>query len=277
VYSVIVETDWTLRALTYDDLGSCLKLAADRDWPLEERKWALLLDNGIGFGIEDQAGELVGSTIVTRYGAEHAAISMVLVAARHEGKGLGRRLIAHALEVADCPVSSLHATPFGRPLYEKFGFHSVGTVTAHFGRLQGAALSGTTRSALPEDLHAIARTDAEVFGADRTALWKAYFRFADQVRLDRSGGFAAVWRNVDSLVVGPVVAGSVDEAKVLINDLAVGADTQIRVDAQDAALGAWLNDRGVVPRSPVHLMVRGADNLPGDRARLYAPMMQALG
>lgn len=277
MYSSIVETDWTLRALTYEDLADCLKLAADRDWPLEERKWAFLLDNGIGFGIEDPAGELVGSTIVTRYGAEHAAISMVLVASRCEGRGLGRRLIAHALEVADCPVSSLHATSFGRPLYEKFGFHSAGQVTAHVGQFRGAALSGTTRSALPADLAALARTDAEVFGADRSALWKAYFRYADQVRITPSGSFAAAWRNIDSLVVGPIVAESVDEAKVLVNDLAVGTDTRIRVDVQDAELGAWLTERGVEPRFPVHLMVRGADNLPGDRARLFAPMMQALG
>lgn len=277
MYSVTVETDWTLRALTYDDLAVCLKLAADRDWPLEDRKWAFLLDNGIGFGIEDPAGDLVGSTIVTRYGTEHAAISMVLVATRCERRGLGRRLVEHALEVADCPVTSLHSTPFGKPLYEKLGFRPVGQVSAHVGVLRGAELSGTTRSALPEDLPAIVRSDAEVFGANRAALWKSYFRFADQVRITASGGFAATWRTVDGLVIGPVVADSVDEAQVLINDLAVGAGSPIRIDVQHPALSSWLADRGVEPRLPVHLMVRGATDLPGDRARLFAPIMQALG
>jgi GNAT superfamily N-acetyltransferase len=277
VYSVTVDTVSTLRALTYDDLADCLKLAADRDWPLEDRKWAFLLDHGIGFGLVDPSGSLIGSTIVTRYGDEHAAISMVLVAARHAGQGLGRRLMEHALSIADCPVVSLHATPYGRPLYEKLGFRAVGRVTAHVGGFRGGSLSGETRAALHADLPGIVRADAAAFGADRTDLWKGYFRFADQVRLGPSGGFAAAWQNIDSLVIGPVVAGSSDEAQLLIADLAVGVEGPIRVDTPDPALGSWLVEHGVAERFTVDSMVRGASDLPGDRARLFAPMMQALG
>jgi GNAT superfamily N-acetyltransferase len=277
VYWTTVDTHLTLRDLAYDDLPACLALAEDRGWPAEERKWALLLDQGAGYGLFDAAGALVGTTIVTRYGGDQAVISMVLVASGHGGQGLGRRLMAHALEHADRPVVSLHATAQGRPLYEKLGFHAVGRLTSYVGAFRAGELSGTTRAALQADLPDVVRTDAEVFGAERVALWKDYFRFTDQVRLGPGGGFAAAWRTVDSLVVGPVVANSADEARTLISDLAVGVDGDLRVDVYYDELGAWLERQGLVERSSVDLMVRGATDVPGDRKRLHVPLMQALG
>lgn len=277
MYWTTVDTDLTLRELAYDDLAACLELATDRGWPAEDRKWGLLLDQGTGYGLVDRSGALLGTTVVTRYAGEHAALSMVLVATDHGGRGLGRRLVEHALENAGCPVVSLHATAQGRPLYEKLGFRSVARLTTHTGRFSSGELSGTTRAALRADLPAVVSADAEVFGADRGELWKDYFRFSDQVRLDGAGGFAATWRNVDGLVVGPVVADAVEGAKTLIGDLAVGADGDIRVDTYRDELGSWLESRGLVERSSVDLMVHGAVDVPGDRARLHAPMMQALG
>ncbi|ONI92537.1 GNAT family N-acetyltransferase [Saccharothrix sp. ALI-22-I] len=256
--------------LTPEDLPACVRLAADRQWPEEPDKWAFLLRVGTGFGLFD-GGELVGTTIATRFGDEHAAISMVLVAPGHGGRGLGRRLMEHALEFAATPVVSLHATSYGKPLYEKLGFRSVGLVTAHIGAFDGTA-SGTSRPVEDGDRAKVVAVDAEVFGADRSAMWGALFGFASQVRV-ADDGFAAVWRNGSVSMVGPVVAPSVSRAAELIADVAVGAT--VRVDVRDPALGAWLEGHGVVPRFTADLMVRGAFS--GDRARLYAPVMQALG
>ncbi|WP_245887176.1 GNAT family N-acetyltransferase [Umezawaea tangerina] len=267
-------TDPTPRALTHGHLADCLSLARDRGWSPEERKWSFLLDNGTGYGLFD-SGELVGTTVVTRYAGQHAVLSMVLVASSHAGQGLGRRLVEHALAEADCPVVSLHATAMGRPLYEKLGFRLVGRAVTHFGVFRDAELSGSTRSALHADLPAVVERDAEAFGADRGVLWKDYFRFTDQVRLGPSGGFAAAWRTVDNLSVGPVVAESVEEAKVLVGDLAAGAEGALRVDAYHPELADWLVERGLERRGGVDLMVLG--DLAGDRARLHVPMMQALG
>jgi GNAT superfamily N-acetyltransferase len=50
---------------------------------------------------------------------------MVLVAARCEGRGLGRRIMAHAMARAGDAVLTLYATDRGRPLYERLGFRSV--------------------------------------------------------------------------------------------------------------------------------------------------------
>ena len=260
----------TLRLLTPDDLPACLRLGSGRDWSEEPEKWAFLLRVGTGFGLFD-GDRLVGTTIVTRFGDEHAAVSMVLVAASHGGRGLGRRLVEHALGFAGTPVASLHATSYGKPLYEKLGFRSVGLVTAHVGAFTGTA-SGTSRPAAEADRAWVASVDAEVFGADRSALWGALFGFASQVRV-ADDGFAGTWRNGALTMVGPVVAPSWERAAELVSDVAVGST--VRVDVRDPALGAWLVERGVVPRFTADLMVRGAFS--GDRARLYAPVMQALG
>ncbi|MFJ6674344.1 GNAT family N-acetyltransferase [Actinosynnema sp. NPDC091369] len=259
-----------LRELTPDDLPACVRLASDRKWPEEPAKWAFLLRVGTGFGLFD-GDELVGTTIVTRFGDEHAAVSMVLVASSRGGRGLGRRLVEHALAFAGTPVVSLHATSYGKPLYEKLGFRSVGSVTAHVGAFGGPA-AGVSRPLEPADRARVVAVDAEVFGADRSAMWAELFGFASQVRV-ADDGFVATWRNGPVTMVGPVVAPSVERAAELVADVAVGA--VVRVDVRDAGLGAWLEARGVVPRSTVDLMVLGA--LGGDRARLHAPVMQALG
>jgi GNAT superfamily N-acetyltransferase len=263
----VLEDVTVVRTLTLDDVPACLALAADRDWPPEQAKWGFLLRVGTGFGLFD-GPRLVGTTIITRFGDEHAAVSMVLVASSHGGRGLGRRLVEHALEAAGTPVASLFATPFGKPLYEKLGFRSVGMVSAHFGTLDVPA-SGV--SVPVTDRERLVKEDAAVFGADRSAMWAEYFDFAREVRVSPDG-FVGSWRNTDRFMLGPVVAGSPAEAKALISDVADGPS---RVDVRDPELSAWLTDHGMPARFAVDLMVRG--EFTGARDRLWAPVMQALG
>lgn len=258
-----------LRTLTPADVPACLALAADRDWPPEEAKWRFLLRVGTGFGLFD-GPRLVATTIITRFGDEHAAVSMVLVASSHGRRGLGRRLVEHALEHAGTPVASLYATRFGKPLYERLGFRSVGVVGGHFGTLDVPA-AGVSRPPADDDRAEVVKLDAAVFGADRSAMWERYFDFAREVRVSPDG-FAASWRNTNRLMLGPIVAGSLAEAKALISDVADGPS---RVDAGDPELRAWLTEHGMPARFEVDLMVRG--EFSGARERLWAPLMQALG
>ncbi|MEJ2856662.1 MULTISPECIES: GNAT family N-acetyltransferase [unclassified Saccharothrix] len=256
-----------VRTLTLADVPACVTLAADRGWPPEHTKWEFLLRVGAGFGLVD-GPRLVGTTIITRFGDEHAAVSMVLVASSHGGRGLGRRLVEHALEAAGTPVASLFATQFGKPLYEKLGFRSVGMVAAHFGTLDVPA-AGVSEPVT--DRERLVAEDAKVFGADRSAMWAEYFDFAREVRVSPDG-FVGSWLNTNRLVVGPVVAGSLAEAKALISDVAEGP---ARVDVRDPELAAWLTEHGMPQRFEVDLMVRG--EFTGARDRLWAPVMQALG
>jgi hypothetical protein len=91
-------------------------------------------------------------------------------------------------------------------------------------------------------------------------------------------GFAAAWRNMDSLVVGPVVAADRSAAQALICAVAGPADGPVRLDilGRHAALAEWATASGLTGRYATALMVRGG-RLPGERARLFAPVSAATG
>jgi GNAT superfamily N-acetyltransferase len=131
---------YRIQRLVLDEPPDCLALARDREWLPEQRKWGLLFDAGTVYGVRDGAGDLVGTAILSRYGARLTAISMATVAARHGGRGLGRQLMAHALAEAGDATVFLNATESGRPLYQKLGFVSVGTTYTHVGRFEPSAV-----------------------------------------------------------------------------------------------------------------------------------------
>jgi GNAT superfamily N-acetyltransferase len=269
--------------LAPSDLDACLVLAADRGWTPEPRKWALMFDAGDVYGIRDPAGGLAGTVTLTRYGSELAVVSMMLVAARHERRGLGRRLMIHALAAAGDATVSLYATAFGRRLYERLGFRAIGAVTTLIGRFTGGPAGGS-RAAEPRDRDAIAALDAAAIGADRTPLLGAYLGIADEVRVvERDGvvcGYAAAApAGGGATALGPVIAPDLDAARTLIADVANAVDGPVRldVDHRHDGLREWARGRGVLARDDCALMVHGDRALPGARERVVLPMTLALG
>lgn len=278
-----------IRRLTPRDLTACADLSENRGWPREEHKWGLLLTAGTGYGIDDPDGGLVTACVVTSYGPQDrpalAAIGMVLVAERHARQGVGRRLMRHVVaELGTTPVT-LHATPYGRPLYEELGFKTTGRaemVRGHF--VPGAPEPAVaTRAATAEDLTAILRLDEEVFGTDRTHMITRLPAFADQLRVaeedGRIIGYAAAWPNLDNHVVGPLIARDTETAKALIASLAAHVDGPLRtdIDVRHEELLAWVKERGLAPTSFNAVMTYGIAELPGDWTRRFAPLTVAAG
>lgn len=274
-----------VRRLTDADLRRCSELGVSRDWGAEQRKWGLLFEVGEVYGIEDEAGRLIASTVLTRYGQGFGAISMVLVAQSHERQGYGRRIVQHVVEQAPGATLVLHATPEGRPLYERLGFKPFGTVEAHVGVFDPTgARAGRSQAATPEDLLQLARLDHEVYGVHRTALLKRLPRFAERVRVLRNEeglitGYGALWRGDGLMGLGPVVAPDVAGARDLITDLAEGVEDRLRldVDVEGDDLSAWACGHGLKPSYACTHMVLGEGPVPMDQLRLHAPMMCALG
>jgi GNAT superfamily N-acetyltransferase len=291
-----------IKPLTSADLPGCLALARDRGWLPEERKWRLLFDLAAVYGVRDPGGELAGVTVLTRYGAEFAVIGMMLVATRYAGRGLGRALMDHALAEAGDAIVFLHATPIGRPLYEKLGFVPAGashtylgtfrpTLPAVPGALAGPrparpevpAAEGGSRPAGPGDLMAIRRLDAQANGTDRALLVRRLPGFTEQLRVtERPGGitgYAGAYRGAGYACIGPVIAETVDDAETLIADVADAIAGPVRIDLGDRhpQLRKWAAGHGLTPGASAALMVLGGRPLPGDRARCFAPLMRALG
>ncbi|MEU8861085.1 GNAT family N-acetyltransferase [Streptomyces umbrinus] len=278
-----------IRRLTPRDLTTCADLSENRGWPREEHKWGLLLTAGTGYGIDDPDGGLVTACVVTSYGPQDrpalAAIGMVLVAERHARQGVGRRLMRHVVaELGTTPVT-LHATPYGRPLYEELGFKTTGRaemVRGHFVP-GGPEPEVATRAATAEDLTAILRLDEEVFGTDRTHMITRLPAFADQLRVAEENGriigYAAAWPNLDNHVVGPLIARDTEAAKALIASLAAHVDGPLRtdIDVRHEELLAWVKERGLAPTGFNAVMTYGIAELPGDWTRRFAPLTVAAG
>lgn len=278
-----------IRRLTHRDLIACADLSEDRGWPREEHKWGLLLSAGTGYGIDDPDGGLVSACVVTEYGPPDrpalSAIGMVLVAARHARQGIGRRLMRHVVSLMDTTPLTLHATPNGRPLYEELGFKTLGRAEMVRGRFApvGPASNIVTRAATAEDIAAILRLDEEVFGSDRTHVVTRLPAFADQLRVaeDNGGiiGYAAAWPNMDTQVIGPLIARDTDTAKALLASLAARTDRPLRtdIDVRHEELLAWVKARGLKPVAFNAVMAHGIAELPGDWRRRFAPLTVAAG
>ncbi|MFJ2771572.1 GNAT family N-acetyltransferase [Streptomyces sp. NPDC087300] len=279
-----------IRRLTPRDLTFCADLSEDRGWPREEHKWGLLLSAGTGYGIDDPDGNgLIAAYVVTQYGPQErpglAAIGMVLVAERHARQGIGRRLMQYAVEAATTVPLTLHATPYGRPLYEQLGFKSIGRAEMVRGRFApaGPLPDIATRSATAEDLTAILRLDTEVFGHDRTHVITRLPAFTDQLRVAEAGGeiigYAGAWPNMETHVVGPLVARDTETAKALIASLGARTDRPLRtdIDVRHEELLAWVKESGLEPVAFNAVMAYGISELPGDWTRRFAPLTVAAG
>ncbi len=284
-----------IRRLVPDDLKACAELAVDRAWWPERAKWALLIDASEGYAIDAPDGNgLAGTVVLTRWGADRAAVGMVLTAARYGGRGLGRALMEHALHVAGEGTNLwLHATGSGRPLYEKLGFQPVRRSIAYRGFFRpgsksvfrrGKASAGTAgasmdvRVATEADLPAILTLDRAAYGADRERILSRLPAFADRmVVLEASHGivgYAAAWRTEPFMVAGPVIAPDDEGAKLLITDLGAHSTVPIRLDLDPdrTELVGWARSRGLLPTERTVVMTRGDLTPRGVPRDLYTPI-----
>ncbi|MEV8020588.1 GNAT family N-acetyltransferase [Streptomyces sp. NPDC086554] len=279
-----------IRRLTLRDVTACADLSQDRGWPREDHKWGLLLSAGTGHGIDDPDGSgLIAACVVTEYGPQErpglGAIGMVLVAERHARQGIGRRLMRQIVEEAGTTPLTLHATPNGRPLYEELGFKTTGRAEMVRGRFtaDGPLPDVATRPATAEDLTAILRLDHEVFGLDRTHMITRLPAFVDQLRVAEADGeitgYAGAWPNMETHVIGPLIARDTDTAKALIGSLAAGSDRPLRtdIDVRHEELLAWVKERGLESVAFNAVMTYGIPELPGDWSRRFAPLTVAAG
>ncbi len=278
-----------IRRLTLRDVTACADLSEDRGWPREEHKWGLLLAAGKGYGVDDPGGGLVAACVVTEYGPHGqpslAAIGMVLVAGRHARRGVGRRLMGHVVAAAGTTPLTLHATEFGRPLYEELGFKTIGCAEMLRGHFVPSDVppETATRAATAGDLPAILRLDEEVFGADRTHIVTRLPAFTDHLRVAEAGGrligYAAAWPNMETHVVGPLIARDTETAKALIASLAAHTERPLRtdIDVRHEELLSWAKKHGLASVAFNAVMAYGITELPGDGSRRFAPVTVAAG
>jgi N-acetylglutamate synthase-like GNAT family acetyltransferase len=246
-----------------------------------------MLNASEAYGIDAPDGHgLAGTVVITRWGADCAAIGLMIVASRYGGRGLGRTLMGHALDTAGEGVGvSLFATSSGRPLYDKLGFRPVRRSIAFRGRFRvrpqprwrapgearaaAAGAPGRIRVAAEADLPQILALDRVAYGADREPMLSRMPGFAEKFLVFEADegvtGYAAAWRTEMYLMVGPLMAPDAGAARRLVTELAADSPVEVRLDLDPdrPELPGWARAHGLAPTERTTVMTHGGPTPPG--------------
>ncbi|MGN6665487.1 MAG: GNAT family N-acetyltransferase [Trinickia sp.] len=279
------------RPFTAADIEAAHALTVELKWPHRAEDWRFVAGIGEGF-VAELDSRVVGTVLCWKYNERTSSLGMVIVSPAHQGFGIGRQLTVMALGALGERATVLHATPAGRPLYEKLGFAPVGTLDQH----QGAALQPPLVP-LParERLRPLGSSDtprlielaSRASGLDRSSVLPALLESAEGIGLDRDGeliGFALFRRFGRGRAIGPVVVPRDEDqvrAKALIGHwLASNPGMFIRLDTPgDSGLTDWLESLGLARVDSVVKMVRNAEQMPApdNEFAQYGIINQAIG
>ncbi|NPE64874.1 GNAT family N-acetyltransferase [Dickeya dadantii] len=278
----------TLRAMTAADAGYGWSLTQQMNWPhrLEDWQDALLLGEGL---VAEVQGQPAGTALCWRWGERRATIGLVVVDGRQQGRGIGRLLMEGLLAGLDGYQVRLHATAAGQGLYARLGFTPVGEIHQYqcpqlpSNLAPQLSADRRLRAATRDDAPQLTALDQQAHGLARPALIAWLLRQPEPVRvLEQHGhtaGFAALRRFGRGYVIGPVIADSADNARLLIGALMaeVGGEF-VRIDSDAAlGLGSWLADCGLQQVDAPVTMIRGVPWQPeAGGMRAWALMTQAM-
>ncbi len=276
---------WKIQPLSLDHVRACSELAERRGWLPEIRKWTLLLSVGRGYGAFNDSGDLIGTVVGTTYDASVCAISMMLVDARYERQGIGGALLDFALQNSGAQGAVLAATEFGRRLYERHGFRSVGVTDVFIGAISGRSLGDhqkIVRRAVSSDMPRIVDLDTRAFGTDRSEVIRKLPLFCDRFLVSECdgevSGFAGLWDNGSYGVLGPLCAIYETDVSALLSALVYDWPGAVRVEVRDdwAPVDRWVKANGIPHHFSSTQMEWGL--VPnGERSLRHTPVMLALG
>jgi GNAT superfamily N-acetyltransferase len=271
-----------IRPLRLDEIPQAMRLKDEAGWNQTAEDWARLLDLGpSGCFAAERDQTLIGTATTIDYGGSVAWIGMVLVDPRFRGEGIGTRLLEAAIAYLDArgvAAMKLDATPQGRRLYEKLGFHEEYCVERWSLRRSRAprAEAPAPGSALAADL--LAR-DREVFGADRSALLASLAEAAPELVLtvrDSSGrlrGYSLGRHGSAADQMGPCAAEDEETTNLLLDGFLRRTGREL-VYVDESCPNPWirrlLQERGFEHSRPLTRMYRGSNASPGDPAGICA-------
>ncbi|WP_254294128.1 GNAT family N-acetyltransferase [Sphingomonas tagetis] len=272
--------------MTPQDLVAAQALSSEQKWAHRVEDWDMMLSVGFGYVAEDD-GEVVGTAMAWRFGGDAAAIGMVIVAPKVQGRGIGRQLMEVMLADLGDRTVRLNATDVGLPLYRKLGFVEYGAIVQH----QGAAFSVPMADLIPDervrplgskDMDTLRSLTLRASGMNRDALLDALVVGTPGIVLTRDHdpvGFSLFRRFGRGYVVGPTIAPDIGGAKALISHW-LGSNSGIfcRIDVpEESGLAPWLDSLGLPCVGRVIRMVRGPMPPVDPTATVFTLTTQALG
>jgi GNAT superfamily N-acetyltransferase len=275
----------TYRRMTEGDLASAHEMSQAVGWPHRLEDWHFVHRLGTGF-IAELDGAVIGTAMCWKQGHKHGSLGMIIVSSEHQGKGIGRRLMALILVELGDRCTLLNATEAGKPLYESLGFRTTGAICQHQGIMLAKppailAEPELIRAIRTDDLPSIIALANCATGTSRNSAMKQLAAEAEGVVLERNGeinGFSIIRRFGRGYVIGPVVAPDSSRANALIACWSEAyADQFVRVDiVAGTRLSDSLMAMGLVRVDGVVSMARNGVPLEDAGIKQFAILNQAL-
>ena len=256
-----------IRTMTVDDVPLGMALKDQAGWNQTEADWLRFLAmEPDGCFVAQWDGRPVATTVTTVF-EDVGWIAMVLVEKAVRGRGIGTRLVQHALaHLERRPVQTvrLDATPLGRPVYEGLGFVREYEVA----RWEGVAVSplslcgrGAGGEGAPQSnretlvappLDAVAELDRHVTGTNRRPLIEQLYRQQPEaMQVERVqgklAGYATLRLGSCAVQIGPAVAVTPEVGTALAEAalrLYVGRPVYIDIPPENTAATSWARSKG---------------------------------
>lgn len=254
-------TDIVLREMTAEDLPACHGLSQAVGWSHRLPDWTLAFECGKGW-VAESSGRVVGSALYWKWGSDYSTLGLVIVSPECQGRGVGKKLLTTLLTKLEGTKVRLHATPEGKPLYKKLGFVTTGGICQH----QSPELHAVPAPALAadcqfhslglQDVSTLTELDALSSGMQRSVLYQALLDPSSSASIEKGlmltrngqpAGFSMLRKFGRGYVIGPVIAASLDDAKLLVSQqLSKSAGKFVRLDVEAAlGLSEWLTGLGL--------------------------------
>jgi GNAT superfamily N-acetyltransferase len=277
-----------LRRMRPTDVDAGLRLCRVSGWNQVRRDWDQFLALPPGPWVAELDGSVVGTMAAIGYGTEFGWIGMVLVDPAVRGRGVGTRLLDHALELLSAlPVIRLDATSAGHDLYRTRGFvderliNRVQMITPHLAEPAPAGVRPMT----DWDLAEVFALDTQTFGADRASLLRWMWHGAPEYAwVSHSGsgvtGYTFGRHGHDFEHLGPIAAQDAETARRLATTCLgahPGHPFVVDAPADEPSWQQSLEALGFRHQRPLIRMARGTGGIPGEPSRQFAMLGPEFG
>ncbi len=215
------------RSMTVDDIATGVRLCRLSHWNQMEEDWATFLElSPNGCRVIEIDRTVAGTVATLRFAEQFSWVAMVLVDPAMRGRGIGTALLLEALGLLkNEKCVRLDATQFGERIYRAQGFREEYRLNRLVAQGHAKHFRANGDSCTPmgsDDLKDVFRLDRRVYGADRSALLRSFFRRAPEYAWIRKTGsslagyiFGRHGYNHEQL--GPIVSDAEETAMELVS------------------------------------------------------------
>jgi GNAT superfamily N-acetyltransferase len=257
-----------IHRMALGDLALGVRLKNQAGWNQTEADWRRMIDlQPDGCFVAELDGQPVGTTTTCIFDSI-GWIAMVLVEESARGRGIGTRLMEHALTYLDrsgVRTARLDATPLGRPVYEKLGFVAEYELARWEGTRARLESGENVISANVEQLEAVVAIDCQVTGTNRRRLLeRIYHERPEAIRLLIAGrtvtGYLATRIGSRAVQIGPVVALDEEAGRALLDSAmacSAGRHMFLDIPADNTPATRWAEAQGFRVQRTFTRMRRG--------------------